>query len=213
MVAPENRSGRAIPRPATGSPPGPDRRAGRRRRRPAGRRVGSGAILAARQRPVGAEKFGARSSGPARRGRTRRAARGPGRARAVQGHALINLRQGHDELAARRLHEEAVDQGQGKRQPEDERGPLARACFRPPGSRGAPAPNPGPRPARLPRPDSSLTSSRVEKPGLEDQIDDPRIIGRGPGGIMPLAPPLRTIRSRSRPRPSSSTRIATRSPS
>ena len=40
--------GRASPRPATGSPPGPGRPGGRRPRRPAGRRAGSAAAPAAR---------------------------------------------------------------------------------------------------------------------------------------------------------------------
>ena len=64
-----------------------------------------------------------------------------------------------------------------------------------------------------PRPDSSLTLSRVEKPGSKIRLTTRGSSGEVPVGISPRAMPLRTIFSRSSPRPSSSTRIATRSPS
>ncbi len=64
-----------------------------------------------------------------------------------------------------------------------------------------------------PRPESSLTVSRVEKPGSKIRLTTRGSSAAVPGEIIPSAIPLRTILSRSSPRPSSSTRIATRSPS
>ena len=64
-----------------------------------------------------------------------------------------------------------------------------------------------------PRPDSSLTVSRVEKPGSKIRPTTRGSSAGVPVGTMPSAIPFWTIFSRSSPRPLSSTRIATRSPS
>ena len=55
--------------------------------------------------------------------------------------------------------------------------------------------------------------SRVENPGSKIRLTTRGSSAAVPGAIIPSAIPLRTIFSRSSPRPSSSTRIATRSPS
>ena len=116
-----------------------------------------------------------------------------GRSRKCEAHpierdALLDLGQRDDVSAARRLDQQAVDQGQGQRQPEDERGPLARVCSRPPRCRGRRGRHRGTTSRPTPRPESSLTVSRVENPGSKIKLTTRGSSAGVPVGTMPGDP-------------------------